>query len=541
MYLRSMKIAKRTLACFTLMVALVIGLGLFNIQQMGSIRAEGLEIENDSMPGIALGDDITLAFANTRIAILRMISRSPAEIEQAYNELLKEEDKFYNAVKAYKPLINTDAEQSLISSIESAFKVYVDGAERAYKLIRDNQPDAARQVIRVEMPKSAEAMASALSRLEKVNDDAEAESSASATAVYEKAKTISISVMILAVLATVALAWRLTQSLAAPINQALKASEVFASGDLRPIDVDSRGVDEVALLLQSMERMRKNLQATLNQVDDAAQQLSSATSQMSSLMASSNADLVIQNSEIEMAATAVTEMSQAVDEVARSAVSTSEESKSSSRSAQQGQEELRQTVSSITELTRNVSSASEQAQQLASRTLEISKVLEVIRSVSEQTNLLALNAAIEAARAGDAGRGFAVVADEVRALAHRTNESTQEIESMIGHIQQGTRNTVSALEVSTDQAQRTKGQAESANAALAIIANSVMVIDDRNTVIASASEEQAQVAREVDRNLVRIRDLSAQSAVRADETSSASHALATLATELNTTLRQFKL
>ncbi|MCV4269511.1 methyl-accepting chemotaxis protein [Pseudomonas capsici] len=541
MYLRSMKIAKRTLACFTLMVALVIGLGLFNIQQMGSIRAEGLEIENDSMPGIALGDDITLAFANTRIAILRMISRSPAEIEQAYNELLKEEDKFYNAVKAYKPLINTDAEQSLISSIESAFKVYVDGAERAYKLIRDNQQDAARQVIRVEMPKSAEAMASALSRLEKVNDDAEAESSASATAVYERAKTISISVMILAVLATVALAWRLTQSLATPINQALKASEVFASGDLRPIDVDSRGVDEVALLLQSMERMRKNLQATLNQVDDAAQQLSSATSQMSSLMASSNADLVIQNSEIEMAATAVTEMSQAVDEVARSAVSTSEESKSSSRSAQQGQEELRQTVSSITELTRNVSSASEQAQQLASRTLEISKVLEVIRSVSEQTNLLALNAAIEAARAGDAGRGFAVVADEVRALAHRTNESTQEIESMIGHIQQGTRNTVSALEVSTDQAQRTKGQAESANAALAIIANSVMVIDDRNTVIASASEEQAQVAREVDRNLVRIRDLSAQSAVRADQTSSASHALATLATELNTTLRQFKL
>ena len=541
MYLRSMKIAKRTLACFTLMVALVIGLGLFNIQQMGSIRAEGLEIEHDSMPGIALGDDITLAFANTRIAILRMISRSPAEIEQAYNELLKEEDKFYNAVKAYKPLINTDAEQSLISSIESAFKVYVDGAERAYKLIRDNQPDAARQVIRVEMPKSAEAMASALSRLEKVNDDAEAESSASATAVYERAKTISISVMILAVLATVALAWRLTQSLATPINQALKASEVFASGDLRPIDVDSRGVDEVALLLQSMERMRKNLQATLNQVDDAAQQLSSATSQMSSLMASSNADLVIQNSEIEMAATAVTEMSQAVDEVARSAVSTSEESKSSSRSAQQGQEELRQTVSSITELTRNVSSASEQAQQLASRTLEISKVLEVIRSVSEQTNLLALNAAIEAARAGDAGRGFAVVADEVRALAHRTNESTQEIESMIGHIQQGTRNTVSALEVSTEQAQRTKGQAESANAALAIIANSVMVIDDRNTVIASASEEQAQVAREVDRNLVRIRDLSAQSAVRADQTSSASHALATLATELNTTLRQFKL
>ncbi|WP_259639915.1 methyl-accepting chemotaxis protein, partial [Pseudomonas syringae] len=94
------------------------------------------------------------------------------------------------------------------------------------------------------------------------------------------------------------------------------------------------------------------------------------------------------------------------------------------------------------------------------------------------------------------------VADEVRALAHRTSESTREIETMVGHIQQGTKSTLVALEVSTDQAQRTKQQAESANAVLASIASSVMVIDERNTVIASASEEQALVAREVDRNLV---------------------------------------
>ncbi|WP_419761283.1 methyl-accepting chemotaxis protein [Pseudomonas fulva] len=290
-----------------------------------------------------------------------------------------------------------------------------------------------------------------------------------------------------------------------------------------------------------MERMRGNLRSTLTHVGDAASQLSSATEEMSALMLSNNTDLVTQNSEIEMAATAVTEMSQAVDEVTRNAVSTSEESRASSRTAKLGEEELERTVRSIIELTENVSSASEQAQLLASRTLEITKVLEVIRSVSEQTNLLALNAAIEAARAGDAGRGFAVVADEVRALAHRTSESTREIETMIGHIQQGTRSTVSALEVSSEQAQRTKGQAQSAKDALSLIASSVTVIDDRNTVIASACEEQSQVAREVDSNLVRIRDLSAQSAVRADQTGSASRALAELATGLSVKLRHFQL
>ncbi|SDX75903.1 Methyl-accepting chemotaxis protein (MCP) signalling domain-containing protein, partial [Pseudomonas syringae] len=170
------------------------------------------------------------------------------------------------------------------------------------------------------------------------------------------------------------------------------------------------------------------------------------------------------------------------------------------------------TLSAIEKLTNNVLDARERAQYLADQTLNISQVLDVIRSVAEQTNLLALNAAIEAARAGEAGRGFAVVADEVRALAHRTSESTKEIESLIGGIQNGTTHTVNALESSAEQARLTRTQAQSANVALATIAESVAGIDDLNLVIASAAEEQAQVAREVDRNIIRIRDLSVQTA-----------------------------
>ncbi|MCD5994228.1 methyl-accepting chemotaxis protein [Pseudomonas sp. CDFA 602] len=540
--LRQLKIAVRTAVCFALMVVLVVGLGIFSLEQLRSIREQTLEIENDSLPGIALGDDIALAFEKTRTSVAKMLTTHDAtQVEQVYGEFLDRKADFQKAMQAYSPVITEDDERALVGRLGSTYQTYIDRAEQVHTFVIQNQAEEGRKLVWGEMKAIAEGMEGLLHSLEKLNDDSEEASSSTAESVYHNALVVTIWVMLLSVLMTVTLAWRLTRSLARPISQALLASETIAAGDLRPTRVDREGVDEAALLLQSMERMRGNLSVTLAQVGDAAHQLASATEEMSALMVDSNADLVVQNSEIEMAATAVTEMSQAVDEVARNAVATSQESKASSASALHGQKELDQTVKSILELTQNVGTASVEAQALATRTLDITKVLDVIRAVSEQTNLLALNAAIEAARAGDAGRGFAVVADEVRALAHRTSESTREIETMIGHIQQGTKSTLAALEVSNEQAQLTRQQAESANAVLASIAHSVTVIDDRNSVIASASEQQAQVAREVDRNLVRIRDLSAHSAERTGQTGSASQALAELASDLSNTLRQFKL
>ncbi|WP_460164926.1 methyl-accepting chemotaxis protein [Pseudomonas sp. S1_G07] len=242
-----------------------------------------------------------------------------------------------------------------------------------------------------------------------------------------------------------------------------------------------------------------------------------------------------------MAATAVTEMSAAVEEVARNASAASEAATRSNSAAIAGRARVDETVEAISLMVSNVGNASNEVQGLAVMATDISKVLDVIRAIAEQTNLLALNAAIEAARAGEAGRGFAVVADEVRALAHRTQTSTGEIEQMITSIQKGAGTAVSAMSSTNTQAQKTLDTARGAGSALLEITASIDDITERNVLIATASEEQAQVARGVDRSLISIRDLSSQASDGSNQTAVATSELSKLAVELNRMVNQFRL
>jgi methyl-accepting chemotaxis protein len=307
-----------------------------------------------------------------------------------------------------------------------------------------------------------------------------------------------------------------------------------AEGDLtRTIQVD--GTDEAGRLLSAMLKMQSRLRDTLQRISGSATQLASAAEELNAVTDESARGLSQQNNEIEQAATAVNEMTSAVEEVARNAVSTSEASKNATTSASDGRDLVQETVSAIVQSTATLIG------NLADESRDIGKVLDVIRGLADQTNLLALNAAIEAARAGEAGRGFAVVADEVRALAHRTQQSTSEIERMIGSIQGGTEQAVSSMRNSTERAESTLNIAKGAGLALDTINSAVVEINERNLVIASAAEEQAQVAREVDRNLVNIRDLSTQSATGANQTSAASNELSRLAVDLNGMVARFRL
>ncbi|MGE8361536.1 methyl-accepting chemotaxis protein [Pseudomonas sp.] len=539
MTLRNLSIAPRAAIGFGLVALLVFFLGGFALLQMSNMRDQSADVDENWLPSVTALSEMSQDILRLRTMTLRlMLNREPESLRQ--NEARAQQLRADLAVnqQRYEQLIDGSEEQALYERFKTAEKAYLEEQAKLMELSRQGRLDDAMAVANGDMNQHADQLARALAELTELNRNGATDAAQKAGEVFYSSRNWVILTMVLAGLATVVLAMLLTRSIVTPLSHAVQVAEVVASGNLtQSFDVEGR--DEPARLLAALKTMQQSLRSTILNISESSSQLASASEELSTVTEDSTRGLHQQSNEIEQAATAVNEMTVAVEEVARNAVTTSEASRESDRTAQRGREQVRQTVSSITLLADDVTATADQVEQLADKVRDISKVLDVIRSIAEQTNLLALNAAIEAARAGDAGRGFAVVADEVRALAHRTQQSTQEIEQMIGGIQQGTDQAVSAMQSSNSRARSTLDVARDAGQALEEIAVAISAINERNLVIASASEEQAQVAREVDRNLVNIRDLALQTSAGANQTSAASHELSRLAVDLNTLVSRF--
>ncbi|WP_420848702.1 methyl-accepting chemotaxis protein [Pseudomonas silesiensis] len=234
-------------------------------------------------------------------------------------------------------------------------------------------------------------------------------------------------------------------------------------------------------------------------------------------------------------------MTATVYHIAQHAGATRDLSQTADTLAGSGQAVVSRVQESISGLSTGVQQTAEMIQRLAEDSQKINGVVGVIHSIAEQTNLLALNAAIEAARAGEMGRGFAVVADEVRNLAKRVQTSTDEITLMVTALQAGTRDAVDFMQESSFKADDCVRQAQEAGAALAEITDAVARMRESNTQIAVAAEQQSQVAEEMNRAVVSIRDVTENTVQQTVGSATTSNELAALAGELNKAIGQLKL
>jgi len=322
------------------------------------------------------------------------------------------------------------------------------------------------------------------------------------------------------------------RALVTPIKQLKNVmGAVEESGDLRK-RVDISNGNELGEMAGSFNSLLANFQAFFVDVKQATDQTSSSASLLSVVTEQTQTGVRQTQLQTDQVATAMTEMSASVEEVANSASVAAEMAKAADDEAGKGRHVVMDTVDAINQLAEEVQQGAGVIQNLENDANNISTVLDVIGGIAEQTNLLALNAAIEAARAGEQGRGFAVVADEVRTLAQRTQESTQQINSMIEALQANVRSAVSVMEKSREKADFSVEQAAKAGDSLNSIAEAVTRINDMNIQIASAAEEQSAVAEEINSNVFSITEVANQTSDGAEKTADATDRLRNLAENL---------
>ncbi len=332
----------------------------------------------------------------------------------------------------------------------------------------------------------------------------------------------SAVVTLLLLVASVVLVIFSSRILISAINQIQHTMEDLASGEADLTKrISIKGRDEVAQAARAFNTFMERLQAMMRDIGSVSRELNVEVGQMEANASEARQIVTEQTQDMGFTAASTRELQGATNNIAENAVQGAANADQANRQSEEAQQTLHRATGSVTGLVEKVNTASDTIESLVSDVENIFSVLSVIQGIAEQTNLLALNAAIEAARAGEQGRGFAVVADEVRGLAGRTQQSTEEINTMIGNLQTAAGEAVSVMSSCRDLGGTTAEQSQAAMQAIEQIIDPVNQITQMNHQIAAAAEEQTHVVNEINSKVSAVSDMSGRSNELAESNASA--------------------
>ncbi|ERB64900.1 methyl-accepting chemotaxis protein [Vibrio coralliilyticus OCN008] len=356
----------------------------------------------------------------------------------------------------------------------------------------------------------------------------------------EKVQNTAMYTVLAVLAASLFVAWLLSGMIVTPIQKLQSVMREIAQGNLSA-RADSEGENEVAQLSKDVNSTAEQLHMTVDELMRISEEVASASTELAAVMTQAEGNAQQELAEIEQVASAVNELASTADNVSDNAQLADSTAREADQLAKSGLQIFQESSEASAQMSHALNNAAQVVLTLKEQSEQISDVIEVIRGVSEQTNLLALNAAIEAARAGESGRGFAVVADEVRMLAARTQESTGEIQAIIEELQKQSGLANDSMQVSLEMLDKNNQLAKQANEALVGITESVVNINDTNTQVATAAEQQSQVTQDINRNVVNMSELVNQNVTGISQSASASSELSQLAEKQKAQLSFFKL